>query len=95
MMAAQFHQQNYTMLSIIHSPASKYYTLMTDDELESSPIEPKLHPDRLVLRCTPRELQTIRTTTQLNLNLETNNDTPTDTVHDRKLGSDSDPQALP
>jgi hypothetical protein len=80
MMAAQLDRGNYEMLSIIHEPASKIYCLMDDVELEESPVQPKIHPDRLVLRCTRRELATIRYTGQYNLNFEQSDANTTDPV---------------
>lgn len=67
MMAEQFRLLNYERLSIINNSAGKYYSLLTDKELEAK-IGNNWNPtDNIVLRLTRGELRSLALTMQTNL----------------------------
>ena len=67
MMAYQFQLGNYEWLSIIQNPGGKYYTVLTDSELEQRTDDAASDNSRLVCRLTARELTSFVNNDQLKL----------------------------
>ena len=72
-LAHQFDLGNYTILSIICNPRGKYYSVMTDSQLEDKPETEESSHMRLVFRGTQKELRTFCKYEQLQLFKEEKN----------------------
>jgi len=65
-----FTVQSYPMLSIIRSDSGHYYSVLTEEELHSISNPTDQPGNRLILRCTLRELNKLRTTPQTDIFLK-------------------------